>query len=370
MSKKYSTLDQALKNDNENKEKFDSLKKQAFQDLNSIKNTFLYSLLEKEEKEKFSEYIEDIIGVMTAYITSIDDNAHLEYINNNIQEIFQENRKFEFNLNKIYKDDLSKDIDFDNFRDNVNYMAIESYKDPFGDNKISLPDNVIEKIKKEKDISLSVIRIQLDMLYKSCVAFKKLKDNFNDYLKIYINKSVDLLNGELDGFRRLRSIADTALTENIYDSAVRKYKKLEEDYRLYFYWGLAIVLCLSVGLLTLKQILVPYLFSSIEFWAVKISLILVGITLMSYFLKQSAHYQRLADQNYQTQVELQAYPSFMESIPTEEAASVRKELALKYFGREVDATAHKDMSNLISDQMKSTTEMVKATTEAIKNLKG
>ncbi|HGF8498890.1 TPA: hypothetical protein ACJB9M_001870, partial [Acinetobacter baumannii] len=92
--------------------------------------------------------------------------------------------------------------------------------------------------------------------------------------------------------------------------------------------------------------------------------------LISYFIKQSSHYQRLADQNYQTQVELQAYPSFMESIPTEEAASVRKELALKYFGREVDGAAHKDMSNLISDQMKSTTEMVKATTEAIKNLKG
>lgn len=134
--------------------------------------------------------------------------------------------------------------------------------------------------------------------------------------------------------------------------------------------GLGVLLCLSVGLLTLKQELVPYLFSTIEFWAVKVSLLLVGITLISYFLKQSAHYQRLADQNYQTQVELQAYPSFMESIPTEEAASVRKELALKYFGREVDGAAHKDMGNLVSDQMKSTTEMVKATTEAIKNLKG
>ncbi len=95
----------------------------------------------------------------------------------------------------------------------------------------------------------------------------------------------------------------------------------------------------------------------------------MGITLISYFLKQSSHYQRLADQNYQTQVELQAYPSFMESIPTEEAASVRKELALKYFGREIDGSTHKDMSNLISDQMKNTTDMVKATTEAIKNLK-
>ena len=97
-------------------------------------------------------------------------------------------------------------------------------------------------------------------------------------------------------------------------------------------------------------------------------LLAVG-TLITYFLKQSAHYQRLADQNYQTQVELQAYPSFMESIPTDEAASVRKELALKYFGREIDGSVHKDMGNLVVDQMKSTTEMVKATTDAIKKLK-
>ncbi|EPF6052642.1 hypothetical protein L5R14_003768, partial [Acinetobacter baumannii] len=109
--------------------------------------------------------------------------------------------------------------------------------------------------------------------------------------------------------------------------------------------------------------------STTEFWILKASLLIVGITLISYFLKQSAHYQKLADQNYQTHVELRAYPSFMESIPTEEAASVRKELALKYFGREIDGAAHKDISNLISDQMKSTTEIVKATTEAIKNLK-
>ena len=177
-------------------------------------------------------------------------------------------------------------------------------------------------------------------------------DNYSEIKRLFKELSVNALspiinevNTELLNFRRLRNIADNARTENIYDNAVNKYRGLEESYRSYFYWGLGVLLCLSVGLLTLKQELVPYLFSTIEFWAVKVSLLLVGITLISYFLKQSAHYQRLADQNYQTQVELQAYPSFMESIPTEEAASVRKELALKYFGREVDGAAHKDMGN-------------------------
>ncbi|EMF0908257.1 MULTISPECIES: hypothetical protein [Acinetobacter calcoaceticus/baumannii complex] len=200
--------------------------------------------------------------------------------------------------------------------------------------------------------------------------YSEIKRSFKELSVNALSPIINEVNTELLNFRRLRNIADNARTENIYDNAVNKYRGLEESYRTYFYWGLGVLLCLSVGLLTLKQELVPYLFSTIEFWAVKVSLLLVGITLISYFLKQSAHYQRLADQNYQTQVELQAYPSFMESIPTEEAASVRKELALKYFGREVDGAAHKDMGNLVSDQMKSTTEMVKATTEAIKNLKG
>lgn len=120
-------------------------------------------------------------------------------------------------------------------------------------------------------------------------------------------------------------------------------------------------------MLIFKKFLISWFsLSTIEFWILKVSILLVGVTLVSYFLKQSSHYQHLSDQNYQTQVELQAYPSFMESIPSNEAASVRKELALKYFGRELDGSTHKDMSNLVSDQIKSTTEMVKATTDILK----
>ncbi|MFP5028599.1 hypothetical protein ACLFLG_00810 [Acinetobacter pittii] len=214
------------------------------------------------------------------------------------------------------------------------------------------------------------INSKIEEINSFIVNYSEIKRLFKELSVNALSPIVNEVNTELLNFRRLRNIADNARTENIYDNAVNKYRGLEESYRSYFYWGLGVLLCLSVGLLTLKQELVPHLFSTIEFWAVKVSLLLVGITLISYFLKQSAHYQRLADQNYQTQVELQAYPSFMESIPTEEAASVRKELALKYFGREIDGAAHKDMGNLVSDQMKSTTEMVKATTEAIKNLKG
>lgn len=185
-----------------------------------------------------------------------------------------------------------------------------------------------------------------------------------------LRKNIVDINSELLGFRRSKNILDNLRTETIYSLAVEKYKKLEKKYRKYFYRALPIVLFVAICMFLGKDYLINNVkIDIVSYWILKLSILTIGITVISYFLKQSIHYQKLADQNYQTQIELQAYPSFMESLSPEEAASVRKELALKYFGREIDGAAHKDMSNLISDQMKSTTDMVKATTEAIKNLK-
>ncbi|WP_151713585.1 hypothetical protein [Acinetobacter bereziniae] len=196
--------------------------------------------------------------------------------------------------------------------------------------------------------------------------FHNLYEAVNKAIPPFLDDAMQRVTDELISFRRIRNIADNAKTENIYDHAVIKYRGLENNYRWYFYWAIGLTVGISLVTFFLKKILVPGFLGNVEFWVLKASVLAVGITLVTYFLKQSTHYQRLADQNYQTQVELQAYPTFMESIPTEEAAAVRKELALKYFGREIDGSAHKDMGNLISDQIKSTTEMVKATTDVLK----
>lgn len=187
-----------------------------------------------------------------------------------------------------------------------------------------------------------------------------------DVMSSDIEKNYKKVEVDVDRYMRLRSIADSSQTESIYHNAVKNYRDSEQEYRKYFYWSLGLTVGISLLGLFVKKWLVENYLGDIEFWVLKFSILAGGITLITYFLKQSAHYQRLADQSHQTQVELQAFPSFMERIPTEEAASVRKELALKYFGREIDGAAHKDVSNLISDQMKSTTEMVKAATDVLK----
>lgn len=226
-----------------------------------------------------------------------------------------------------------------------------------------------EKFKFDQEQTKLLHRIKHGVVSLVDVAkqFHNLYEAVNKAIPPFLDDAMQKVKDELISFRRIRNIADNTKTENIYDQAVIKYRGLEKDYRKYFFSAIGITVGLSLLGLFLKKWLVDnnYL-GDIEFWILKVSILAVGITLITYFLKQSAHYQRLADQNYQTQVELQAYPSFMESIPTEEAASVRKELALKYFGREIDGAAHKDMSNLISDQMKSTTEMVKVATDVLK----
>lgn len=246
------------------------------------------------------------------------------------------------------------------------YLKLYSeYQAKSESNKIPLVENrkkeILEKI-EEFIINLKSIKSVLS-------SYLILRENYDKVVGGYLQNATTQLENELTSFRKLRNIADNAKTENIYDKAVERYRKLEVDYRTMFYLSIGITLLFSILVFSLKVQLVPIFFTNIEFWAIKISLLAVGVTLITYFLKQSTHYQKLADQNFQTQIELQAYPSFMESIPTDEAASVRKELALKYFGREIDGSVHKDMGNLIVDQMKSTTEMVKATTDAIKKLK-
>lgn len=252
---------------------------------------------------------------------------------------------------------------------------IDEYFNIYTDEQVRLDSNDLDIIfnneNERTNLSnkFSEFEGNLQAVKSILTSFSILKDNYDKVVHGFIHRATAQTEAELSSFRKLRNIADNAKTETIYDKAVDRYRRLEVDYRNLFYLSIGITLIFSILVFALKSQLVPNFFSNVEFWAIKLSLLAVGITLITYFLKQSTHYQRLADQNYQTQIELQAYPSFMESIPTDEAASVRKELALKYFGREIDSTAHKDMGNLVIDQMKSTTEMIKATTDAIKKVR-
>lgn len=370
MSVELSDFNTAETNLNEKKANFIALKKRVLENIDEFFDQWTYYILDKEINKKVNDNLSFIKVFIERELILIDSLSVLEFIQSNLNSIVYECVEFEKDLERSIVS-VNAGWSFDNFKESYKLYCM-GFLD---ENELTIGVSIkykdfINEFKEKRKIISQELEVKIDMLEQACLSYMSFIKNFQGSLTIHLNASIASLNKELDGFRRLRNIADNAKTENIYDNAVKKYRGLEEVYRSYFYYGIGIVVAISVLILFCKTLIVPNLFSNIEFWILKGSILVVGITLVTYFLKQSSHYQNLADQNYQTQVELQAYPTFMESIPTEEAASVRKELALKYFGREIDGAAHKDMSNLIADQMKSTTEMVKASTEAIKNLKG
>lgn len=189
------------------------------------------------------------------------------------------------------------------------------------------------------------------------------KNKFNQIVVEEIRDMLEEAEKELKDFKVLKNILKNLKTEDYYSSESKRYKKIHFVYMGLFLATLIGALGISAYSICAKPI---YFLDTFDYWFLKISFILVVITLVSYFIKQSSHHQSLADQANQTRLEIQAFPTFVTGIEKADEVAIRKELALKYFGREVDKTAHKDMSNLVSDQMKNTTEMVKAVTEVIK----
>ncbi|MGQ0937025.1 hypothetical protein ACT415_17990 [Acinetobacter baumannii] len=193
------------------------------------------------------------------------------------------------------------------------------------------------------------------------------KARYNNIVNTHINAMLQDAERELNDFRTLKNTLKNLKSVDYYSQEFDKYMK-----RHHVYLGLFLITILVALTITVVSVCSEpkFFLDKFDYWFLKGSFVLVVITLVSYFIKQSSHYQGLADQANQTRLELQAFPTFITGVEKADEVAIRKELALKYFGREVDKTAHKDMCNLVSDQMKNTTEMVKATTEAIKNLKG
>lgn len=160
-------------------------------------------------------------------------------------------------------------------------------------------------------------------------------------------------------------------THDIYEKAAVENQKKSDNFRMAF----ILLIMLSIVLVWFCSITQSYFgLMDYNYWFFKGTLVLTSITLITYFLKESVKYQKMADQCKQTKLELEAFPSFVASFTTEDPKiiEIRRELALKYFGRDLinndNDNDKAEASNVLTDQMKNTTELVKATTEAIKNL--
>lgn len=181
----------------------------------------------------------------------------------------------------------------------------------------------------------------------------------------------------------------------VYSKIENDFKTLESRYRIYFFTFVVLTLLFTVGYNPLigiwdnivglgcslsinisdhcsalnSQVLYPFNGNTLKYIIFKVAILLVGITLSTYFLKLTSFYQLRQEQAKQTKLELEAFPDFVSGMDKDVANNLREELALKYFGKDVDKTQIDKTGDLIQEQMKISTDLVKASVDMFKNIK-
>lgn len=240
----------------------------------------------------------------------------------------------------------------------------------------------------------------------SCVCFGRLNITlFNEKLgnailreenNKYINdsKKNQELEYELSAYRNAEK---NQKAQNIYNEANKRHGDKETIYRRWFVGVLIVSVLITLGydpnftiLANLANlwnsitstvpaynqiayfdslktpVTVLHDYSFLKFIFFKIATLFVGITLSTYFLKLSNYYRSLKDQAHQTKLELEAFPDYVAGLDHEVTNRLREELALKYFGQELDRSVNDKLGNLVQDQISAGTELVKASAELIK----
>jgi len=207
-----------------------------------------------------------------------------------------------------------------------------------------------------------------------------------------LNRQNDLM---LEQLARYTNTVKNKPAVALYDNINKNFENLEKKYRKYFLTSIVITLFLAIAYDPLlgiggnvhsfacsinqnsvsgcaeivKSKLYPFNSDSLKYILYKLAILIVGATLTTYFLRLSSFYQLKQEQAKQTKLELEAFPDYVSGMDKSVANNLRQELALKYFGKEIDHTQTDKIGDLIKDQLAAGTELIKASVEMVKNTK-
>lgn len=160
---------------------------------------------------------------------------------------------------------------------------------------------------------------------------------------------------KLENLDAARSALEGKVTEEIYFDASLKYLDSARVYEYLFYMLLGGAVMIT--LICFKFF--PYADADIvNFILYKVLIVSIVVTLGSIFLRKASHLRKLHDQSHQTSLELQALPLFIKSLDKPDQDEIIKELARKYFGKDLDKTQIDKVGDLIQDQIKSSVDLV------------
>lgn len=302
------TLDENFNNKfNELKNNFllDS-KKETVLELGQLKENFEKTL--QQSKQKYESELKEL-RLKLKTITENNDTTL-----KNLFEFYEDQLKAV--KNSEYEDKRSRDRIFIDF--------IEKSREE--------KDFVIDETLKEKEKIISEIKVEKNGIVQGLEeCFHKIQTDW----------------------KRIQQIK----TENVYLNAYHKNTARSKNSENKFIAVTALSLFLSV--LTI----IAFIFKAIDFSqfiSIKIMIVVFFGILIAYYLRISTHYRRLADQAEQTHLELLAFPQYAAELGEEKSREIKEQLALKYFGKEIDASGYQKISDIAQEQLKTSSELVKA----------
>ena len=176
---------------------------------------------------------------------------------------------------------------------------------------------------------------------------------------------------KIKDFESLRLALEHRETSSIYLELHDKYKlEFNANNRNFFKTLMTGVVVTLISTLLIDNAFTQIIREEIKLWfliiTIKILIVTITITLCTLFLRRASHAKKLYEQAYQTHVEIKAFPIHVRSLKDEDKHELIKELALKYFGKELDQTQNDKIGDLMKDQLAAGTELIKASAELVK----
>lgn len=294
-------------------------------------------------------------------------------------------KEFEFQKLKV-KNKLKK------IRENCSHLTLKN-----GENKVhSLIDNINTYLEQVNPINSYIIEIveyqtehitsqkpkdDFDNIKFEIIAqlegINSLLFNFTQMHGVYISeikgihqKAISEINKELNKYRKLKDILANASTIDVYMLEKKQHRNSYWIYLFSFFSTILIAFLFTYFSISFKDSIVGANDKNIiDYWILKASGVFISITLITFFIKQAIHHQKKRDQVEKIMLELKALPAYMADLKPDDAINLRKELATKYFGNSNDSSNLNEIGNIISEQLKNSTEVAKSSADIIKTLK-
>ncbi|KAB0625353.1 hypothetical protein F7P75_10625 [Acinetobacter gandensis] len=211
---------------------------------------------------------------------------------------------------------------------------------------------------------------ELNNIYKEANTYVSLYKNIYQRNNKIISDAISELKEKIQSVEAAKLAIESNATDKFFVELSEKY---EEEYELnneHFRNTLFITVCCTILSIAYAFNIPIVDINWAVFISVKFLILAVGITLCTLFLRRAAHAKKLHEKAYQTHVEINAYPLFIRSLEKSDQQEITKELALRYFGNNIDQTQNDKIGDLVQDQLSAGTELVRASAEMVKAKNG